>query len=158
MNPSTVQIEARYNHCGDSLTFLKLSMVMGMTKVSVSSSQRKVRFVAGFKDLSEQAAMEVVLEAQQGIDPESNQQGAAQGDQNRKFKVTAEGLRALRGLEDGHGQANRNRRGKEEEGQRRRVPEGMQLARHDQIEGSERTLVQGGEQDAQPRSAPGRSS
>ena len=93
--------------------------------------------------------MEVVLEAQQGIDPESNQQSAAKFDQNRQFKVTAEGFRALRGLEDRHGQTDRNRRSEEEERQRRRVPERMQLARHDQIKRSERTLVQGREQDAQ---------
>src|ERR1700687_1218655 len=93
--------------------------------------------------------MEVVLKAQQSIDPESNQQGAAQFDQHREFEVTAEGFRALRGLEDRHGQTNRNRRAEKEERQRGRVPERMQLAWHDQIERSERTLVQGGEQDAQ---------
>src|SRR5271157_4800993 len=93
--------------------------------------------------------MEVVLEAQQGIDPESDQQSAAQGDQNREFKMTAEGFRALRGFKDGHGQTNRYRRSEKEEGQGGRVPKRMQLAGHDQIEGSEGTLVQGGEQNAQ---------
>ncbi len=33
--------------------------------------------------------MEVILEAQQGIDPEGNQQSTAQLDQNRQFKVTS---------------------------------------------------------------------
>ena len=63
--------------------------------------------------------------------------------------MTSEGFRALRGLEDGHGQTNRNRRSEEEERQSGRVPERMEFAGHDQIERSERTLVQGGEQDAQ---------
>src|ERR1700687_4848318 len=93
--------------------------------------------------------MEVVLEAQESVDPEGNQQSTAQLDQNREFKVTAEGFRALRGLEDGHGQTHRNCGSEEEKRQRWRVPEGMELARHDQIEGPKRTLVQGREQDAQ---------
>src|SRR5260370_41541619 len=90
--------------------------------------------------------MEVVLKAQQSIDPESNQQGAAQFDQNRKFEVTSEGFRALRGLEDRHGQTNRNRRAEKEERQGASEPERMQLAWHDQVERSERTMVWGGEE------------
>ena len=59
--------------------------------------------------------------------------------------MPAKGLGALRGFENGHRQSNRDRRTKKEERQRRRIPERVQLARHDQIQGAERTLVQRGE-------------
>src|ERR1051326_8385217 len=63
--------------------------------------------------------------------------------------MTAEGSRTLSRLEDGHRQSNCDCRSKEKKGQRGRVPEGVDLARHDQIQRSERTLMQRGEQDSQ---------
>ena len=63
----------------------------------------KIGFIAGRDDLFEQAAVEEILETEEGVDPESHQQGSAEGDQNRKFQMTAEGSCTLGRLEDSHG-------------------------------------------------------
>src|ERR1700690_2761541 len=92
--------------------------------------------------------MEIVLETEERVDPQCDQQSAAQSDKNWKFELTAESFGALGGFEDGHGQADCDCRAEEEEGQRRRIPERVQLAGHDQVERSKGALVERGEQDA----------
>jgi hypothetical protein len=53
------------------------------------------------------------------------------------------------GFENRHGEAHRNGRNEEQQRQNRRVPEGIELLRHDQKQRAERALVQGGKQHAQ---------
>ncbi len=59
MNPSTVQIEARYKPLWRQPDLLEAEHGDGNHEGQRQFEPQKVRFVAGLKDLSQQAAMEV---------------------------------------------------------------------------------------------------